>query len=475
MAKEVKITDGSVADIIKRIEALDESYKLYENKAGSQSTSAEDLQNIYDGEHAILLRPDKDIEADGKRKSVHTAKVALNYQEDIVECAIAFLLGKPVTIVKDSDGGEDAFECLSEALNDMHFHSRCKALARKLFVQKRAAKLYFIKNPDGPKELQSVSSLVLSYENSEFKSVFDGANCMTAFMRKFKQKRLIDGNPKEVEMCEIYTAERIIYAENIGEWKKTLNLENPYKKIPVVYYSQDKAEWETVRTVIDETEMSFSKFIDTVDYFSKPKLKVAGKLANMPTKGEVGEVLEMEYIPTPDGSSMVKSEADYLTWPTQSESQKLMFDLAEKFIYQFSSSAAIDFLNMIKSNIGELSGTALEVLLLKPLMKAYKKQELWNEMLKREINVVMAMLGTMNAKYANDFKNMKISINFNSILPKNISDIIDDLVQAKQGGIISTETAVEYNPMVKNAPQEKERIKKENSANALNSIAESEV
>lgn len=463
--EKVKIYDGDLGDVIKYIEEMDESESLYDGD------SAEQLQAIYDGEHVILSRADKTVLKDGKQTTVHTAKVALNYQEDIVESAIAFLLGKPVTINKDSDGGEDAFEFLTSALNDMHFHSRCKKLARKLFVQQRAAKLYFIKNPDGAKEDQKISSIVLSQENGEFFAIFDGTGDMEAFLRKYKVKRLVEGKAKEVELCELYTAEKIIYGESQnGKWVATTPMINPYGKIPVVYYEQDKPEWKSVQSIVDETELSYSKLIDTVDYFSRPKLTVAGRVTNLPDKGEVGEILQMEIIDTPGGGT-VASEAKYLTWEERSESQKLMFDLAEKYIYQFSSSAALDFLNMIQSNIGELSGSALEVLMLKPIMKAYRKQELWGEMLKREISVVMAILGTMDAKYAKDFSTMKISLTFNSILPDNISSIIDDLVQAKQGGILSTETAVEYNPVVKNVTQEKDRLKAEKAVNPLDSIA----
>jgi hypothetical protein len=44
-------------------------------------------------------------------------------------------------------------------------------------------------------------------------------------------------------------------------------------------------------------------------------------------------------------------------------------------------------------------------------------------------------------------------------MPKNITELIENLTVAKTGGIISTETAVEKNPLVDDNEMEMERMK----------------
>ena len=460
MAEEKSsILDGTFEEVIKAIEAL-----------GPGENKAEEYQKIYDGEHAILARPDKVVKTANGESKVTTAKIVLNYQEDIVESSVAFLFGSPLTISKTTDGGDTQFQELEAALEDIYFNSRNKELARKLFIQCRAAKLYYVKNPTD-KENRSLASIILSQDNGDFIPVFEKGS-MIAFLRKFTETKSVDGKAKKVEMCELYTAEQIIYAEKTDAGWEEEAIKNEFGKIPVVYYEQKIPEWHKVLSIIEKQEDSYSKLIDTNDYFAKPKLTVSGKISNLPEKGTVGEVLEMEIIESGDGSK-VKSEAKYLTWDQRPESSKLQFDMAENYIYKFTQTADANFLNMSKASIGNLSGVALQMLMLAPIIKSLNKQEQFNEMLKRELNVVMSILSKMNAGSEKAYKDMKLKLTFNSIMPDNISEVIEDLVTATSGGIMSKETAIEKNPLVDNSVAEKVKVKAESTV--LSAIAEPDV
>lgn len=452
------ILDGSLEEIIKRIDAL-----------APEESKAEDYQQIFDGEHEILKRPDKIKKTEKGESATLVAKIVLDYQEDIVESAVAFLFGAPVSLSKKSEGGDEAFQVLDDTLDEIYFNSRNKELARKLFVQCRAAKLYYIKNPDGPKEEQSIASMILSQESGDFIPVFEGGS-MTAFLRKYKVNKIVDGKPKKVEMCELYTAEKIVYGEKTDSGWDEKPIANPFKKIPVVYYEQKKPEWEKVKSIIDTQENSYSKLVDTNDYFAKPKLMVSGRVSNMPDKGEVGELLEMEIIEASDGSK-VKSEAGYLTWDQRPKSLKLQFDMAEAFIYKFTRTADVNFLNMSKASLGNLSGEALQLLFLSPIIKSLNKQELFDEMLKREISIIMSMLSIMSAANEKDFKEMKIALKFNSIMPDNITEVIENLSVSIASGTMSEETGTELHPMVDNVVRERERINAGKKQKPLDSIS----
>ena len=94
-------------------------------------------------------------------------------------------------------------------------------------------------------------------------------------------------------------------------------------------------------------------------------------------------------------------------------------------------------------------------------------------MLKRELNVVMSILSKMNAGSEKAYKDMKLKLTFNSIMPDNISEVIEDLVTATSGGIMSKETAIEKNPLVDNSKAEKVKVKAESTV--LSAIAEPDV
>lgn len=216
------------------------------------------LQAVYDGTHTILDRADKIItDSEGRATgTTPTAKLVLNYQKKIVENAVAFLLGAPVTILKKSEGGDEAFQYLLDSLDSMKFHSKCKELARKLFIQRQAAKLYFIKNPDDPNPLnKKLSSLILSSENGNYWANFNDTGDMDALLRTYEKKALIDGKEVTVPVYELYTATDIKKGEKLaGAWVET-STPNIYLKIPAVTYTQSFEEWADAQTLINTQEL----------------------------------------------------------------------------------------------------------------------------------------------------------------------------------------------------------------------------
>jgi len=417
-------------------------------------------QEQYDGKHPILERQNK-IKTDESGNPVDvtvTAKLVFNYQKKIVETATAFLLGKPVSLSKRTEGGDEAFTYLKSALDAMKWDNGNKQLARTLFIQRRAAKLFFIKNPTD-KINRKVSYMLLKAENGRFYPNFSDTGDLDAFLRRYNKDVLVEGKVVKQEQFELYTAERIVKGAFSNNTWQVEESANPFNKIPVVYYEQEQNEWEDVQTLIDKQELTVSELADTNQYFAAPIAKMYGKVTGMAEKGEQGKLLQCEMVTDAEGKTQ-KSDVEYLTWDQRPESLNLQLELLEKAIYSFTNTPDISFSSMIKNKPGNISGAALEFLMLDAIIKALNKQEVFNSNLLRELSIIKTMLSTMETKYAKDFEEMSFKITFNSILPNNLADVIDTLSTATGNSpVMSQETAVQLNPMITEKEQEIARLK----------------
>jgi len=183
----------------------------------------------------------------------------------------------------------------------------------------------------------------------------------------------------------------------------------------------------------------------------------------MPSKEEQGKVLICEYTTDASGAS-IKSDAEYLTWPDRPESLKMQFDMVDKYIYSFSNTPDIIFTNILQNSPGNISGVALRMLMMDAIIKSYNKQEIFEENLSRELSVVKSILSKMEVKYAKSFAEMEIEIVFNSILPNNITEVINYLTAATGGmAVMSQETAIKNNPLIKNKEVELAKVKEESA------------
>ena len=424
-------------------------------------------QDIYDGKHEILNRLDKTkTDANGNVIGLTpVAKLVLNYQKKIVESAVAFLFGVPVDLAKTTEGSDEAFQRLKNVLNGLKWHSQNRELARVLFIQQKAAKLYFIKNPD-EKEKRKISSMVLSNKTGSFYPNFNDFGDMDAFLRTYTKTSIVDNKAVKIEIFELYTATNIITGKKInGEWIENTQ-PNPFGKIPVVYYEQEEKEWGDVQGLIDNQAMTLSKLTDTNEYFAAPIIKLFGEVEGAPNKNDQGKSLNCKTTIDNQGNT-VKSDAEYLTWDQRPESLKLQFDMVEKYIYSFSNTADISFSSMLQNKPGNIAGTALQFLMLDPTIKSLNKQETFEPNLQREISVVQSMMEVVGLADEKDFAEMDIDINFQSILPDNLTEVVDYLNQATGGKPIMTQaTAIQKNPLVTNKDDEIKALETENSIEA---------
>jgi SPP1 family phage portal protein len=411
------------------------------------------------------LRPKKDIiedtgllDTNGNKverpAQVEVCRIGYPAQWLIVERAVGFLLGYPVKL-KPVEYGEEKgketrkslFEEIQKIWRSQKLDYMNRSIARILFSEREIAEIwYFIKDAENKPKLK----VKLAYNSNKdlLYPKFDEYGDLEMFSRKYS----IERNNVTTEHFDIYTATRIQFWERTtGEWAKTEDVPNDFKKIPVIYYRQPKAEWELVQSAIERYEDSVSNHGDTNDYTGSPITVVSGEIRGWSKKGERGKVLELE-----DGASV-----SYLTANGAPESIKIERDHVKEIIFSGSQTPDISF-GELKNLGGVVSGTALENMYLDARMKAKTKEEIFGEMFVRRCNVIKAgICNVLNVKLKSEENNLEVDVEFTPFVPKNLQEEVATISTAKTGGFLSQETAVRRLAMVEDIDEELKRLKEE--------------
>jgi len=421
----------------------------------------------YQGEHEILNRPVKTVGTGTSSKRIVQAKLVIRHQRKIVNMAVSFLFGDPVKLSLNNkeESYQEAFGLIQDIWNKNKLEYFNKKLARRLFVETKVAELWYVTIDNiNIKHIKVV--LLCSKNGDEIYSHFNENGDLDAFTRKYK---LVDVDEKTYDHVDIYTAENIIKGTKKENWEVDKK-ENLYGKIPVIYYQQEEPEWLGVQSEIDRSEMLISKFADTNDYFGSPTLMIKGKIVNPPDKAEVGKLLQFSGEADIATGKINYGDADYLTWENAPESIKLEYDTLKDIIHAQTSTPDLSFNNV--KGLTQTSGETLKYLFMDAILKAKDKEEVFGEALTRRNNLLKAMLGTTSLKDKQKLVELDISIEFGDVLPKSVTELVSSLSTARGGdSIMSQEEAVRKNPLVSDAEEDIERLKKEKGDE--NSLGES--
>jgi SPP1 family phage portal protein len=229
------------------------------------------------------------------------------------------------------------------------------------------------------------------------------------------------------------------------------DISNPYGKIPVIYYWQKETEWHDVQSMIGRLENGVSNLGDENDYFGKPILFFKGKLKGMADKSSGGKTL----------SGDQNADAKYLSWDHAPQSLELEFKTLDAGIYKFSQTPDISFESV--KGIGNVSGKAFRMLFSDAHMAARTKETLFGEGIQRRLNFLKHVSGeVIYAAGRTEAKEIVIKPKFTPYVPEDPKEDIEMLVIAKEGGIMSQQTAVEKNPLIINTEKEMEQLEDDN-------------
>ena len=429
-------------------------------------------------------------------KTVPVAKIVTNIPKKIVRTAAAFLFGGDMIVSADNMDDDSLQDFKQVFVRKLKMKSVFMRFARIVLSETKGAIVFYpvtksnIKgtdkdgNPILKKEVVLKAKILSTPKDdnvtNEFYPHFDDDDDMDGFIHKYTA--MVNG--RSCECVKIYTANEIITGINDGQWVITKD-KNLFGKIPVVYAEVDQPDWEDVAVLMDAYEMRLSRMSDTNDYFGDPMLKTYGQ-TNLPSKETVGKELNFSMEVDPDTGTAYHGDAEYLSWQQSIDSQKEeianerheIFSGASCPDLSFDNSANPGFLPYMKIptfdnliGIGDLSGVAREFMTIDAKIKATEQMEIFGPVVQRCVAIVQAgMARISHIKNAGAIEENYFEVKFGSILPKNLTEILQNLAIANGNKPInSQETITAESPYTKNAKQEITTMKKEEKEMAQNS------
>lgn len=417
--------------------------------------------------HVIMDRADKKIKND---EVITSWNLPIAYQKKIVQSAVAFLLGKPITIKQESDGTDEVFKVLTDIFKSMRMPAKDQENARIMLSETESAKL-FVPYKDGSIDSEEklkvagvakLKCILLARSLGDIlHTLFDEFGVLKAVGRAYNVQ--VEG--KKIEHFDIYTDEIIYYSKKTGTGWTTEEKPNLIKKIPIVYYlhPDGKPEWSDVQKLIERREWLTSTRADNNDRSGDPILVLEGEVESLPEAKTVGKVVQMG----------VGGKASYLVPQMSVDMVANEKEDLKELIHYLTDTPDLSMDKM--SSLGLTSGKAIEMAFFGALLKAMSRHGYFEEMKDREISIVKAFIE--NVSYASDstikgqLVNLETSIEFGNPLPDNTEDLINMLSTSTSGkAIMSQKRAVELNPLVKDSDAEMAQINDEAISNDPNDI-----
>lgn len=401
-------------------------------------------------------------------KTIPVAKIITNIPKKIVRTAAAFLFGGDMTVSADNTDDDSLEEFKKIFVRKLKMKSVLMKFARVVLSETKGAIIFYPVNKlvEGKKtpelKVKILSTPKDENVSCEFYPHFDDDDDMDGFIHKYNAT--IDG--RTCECVKIYTDTEIITGINDGQWIITKD-RNLFCKIPVVYTDVDQPDWEDIVRPLDAYEMRLSRMSDTNDYFGDPMLKTFGQ-TNLPSKETVGKELNFPMNVDPDTGTAYHGDAEYLAWQQSIDSQKEEIANERHEIFSGASCPDLSFDNLI--GIGDLSGVAREFMTIDAKIKATEQMEIFGPVVQRCVSIIQSgMVNISHIKNAERIKNNYFEVSFGSILPKNLTETLQNLSIAGGGKPFnSQETITAQSPYTKDVKKEVSTMKQEEKEFAQN-------
>lgn len=383
-------------------------------------------------------------------KRIQRWKLPVPYPVYINEIALVFLYGRPVKWTQVSTGTDRAFEKFQEVIKRTRFDSKIRQCKRLAGAETESAMLFRVFKDENEQPDVQIRVLARS-KNDEIYYKFDQYENLIAMAWGYY---IAEEKGKAVYHFDIYTPGMIYRCT-----KKSLGWDIQHEpdfigKIPLILFQQNK-EWKGVENLINREEQIASRTADTNDYFADPiAVMNADVIKNLPDKKEEAKTL---FTNNGDG---VEKAMKYVTWDNAPQSKKDELEWLQSQILSKSFTPNIT-LDTLKS-ISQLSAKALRTVMMLADIKASRHKEVHDELLDRTASLIIAIIGNvLDVSLAEECSRLQVQHEFQEPFGEDVADNLNDIIRAVDGGILSTETAIELNPLVKNVTRERERIKQE--------------
>lgn len=402
--------------------------------------------------HEIMKREDKII-TDKKGHFIRKEpvwKLPIPYPVYINEIALVFLYGRPVKWTQSSQGTDNAYAAYLDVIKRTRFNSKIRQCKRIAGAEEQSAMLFRVyKDNDGKADVQI--RVLAHSKGDEIYVKRDQYENITSIAWGYYVK---ESNDKTVYHFDVYTR-NIIYRcarKNIG-WD-VVEEPNFIGKIPIILFEQDK-EWKGVEALIHREEHIASRTADTNDYFADPiAIMNADVIKNMPEKKDTAKMLV-----TTDKDGVDKA-ARYLTWDSAPESKQKEIEWLQEQILTKTFTPKIS-LDSLKS-ISQLSAKALRTVMMLADIKASKHKEIHDELLDRTSSLIIAIIGNvLNVSLASECANLVVQHEFQEPFGDDVTDALNNIIRSVDAEILSTEGAIEMNPIIKDHALELQRLQQE--------------
>lgn len=406
--------------------------------------------NIFN--HPINYREDKIVtdKAGNFVRREKTWKIPISYPVYINEVALVFLYGRPVKWIQQSGGTERAFEAFIDLIKRTRFDSKLRQAKRLAGAETESALLFrAYRDNDGKPDVQ-IRVLARS-KGDEIYTRWDQYENLLAVAWGYYVKENVNDT---VYHFDVFTPKTIYRCRRVLKGYEVKQEENLIGKIPIILFQQEK-EWADSEPLLHRLEYIASRTADTNDYFADPiAIMNADIVRNMPEKSAANKLLITK------GGEGVDAAAKYLTWDSAPQSKKDEVEWIEEKIYTMTFTPKIS-LDSLK-NVSQLSAKALNTVMLLANVKAARRKESHDELLDRTASLITAIIANVtDISLAGECANLVVNHQFQEPFGDDITEMLDNIVKAYNAGIISTEGAVELNPLVKDAAAEIDRINKE--------------
>ena len=419
-----------------------------------EALTAEAMKEYDPKQHEIMSRPDKILKnPKGERKgTLKRWKLPINYPQYINEIALVFIYGRPIKWTNQSEGTDKAFSAFQDLIKRTRFDSKVRQCKRLAGAETQSAMLFRVFRNNENKPDCQIRVLAKS-KGDEIYARWDMYENLVSFAWGYYVK---DSSTETSYHFDIFTPDVIYRCKRVLTGWEVVEELNPIGKIPVILFQQDK-EWKGVEPLIEREEYIGSRTADTNDYFADPMFIVdTDIIKNMPDKNDENKTLISK------GKDDVSKAAHYLTWDSAPESKQKEIEWLQKHILTKTFTPNIDFESM--KGLSNVSGKALKQMMLLADIKAQRHKEVHDELLDRTGNLVIAIIGNvLNIALRGECNNLVVGHEFQEPFGEDIKETIENIAKAKDAEMLSTEGAIELNPLVKDKSQELKRIEKEAS------------
>ena len=156
----------------------------------------------------------------------------------------------------------------------------------------------------------------------------------------------------------------------------------------------------------------------------------------------------------------VDKAAKYLTWDSAPESKKQEIEWLQDQILSKTFTPKIT-LDTLKS-VSQLSGKALRTVMMLADIKASKHKEIHDELMDRTASLITAIIGNvLDISLASECENLVVEHEFQEPFGDDVADALNNIIRSVEAEILSTEGAIEMNPIIKDHQLELKRLQQE--------------